>query len=1555
MGLLKKYCFVLSALVMFKQVSGQTNAPNTSTKVGSTGITPYKPSAYAGGDSTPVNFIKTWQPLQPYAVKSDVTSETDATKVSRTTQYIDGLGRLLQTVGWQGSPSMKDIVAPSVYDSIGREQYKFLPYATTATDGAFKTNPFNDQATFYGATYPGQQPAYTDEQVYYSKSIFERSGLNRVQKSFAPGNSWAGSEGGTEHAIQMQYNVNTVSDSVRIWTIANDSLTYSGADTGRNIPSTSTTYSAGQLYKNITIDEKGNFVIEYKDKNGHVVLKKVQIASSPGNAHIGWLCTYYVYDDFGNLRFVIPPKAVAIFLANATWTLSTEIINELVFRYEYDGRFRMKAKKVPGAGWVYMIYDRRDRLVFTQDANMRGSYQWMYTLYDGLNRPVQTGMVVINISTTYLQTVVNNNTGNYSASSVTTLGSFAPSIPAYLEISTRQVGRPTYHATNTIDIIAEFSSESTAEFVGEILGASTGAFSNTVSVMDNPIPSGTSPIALTYSYYDDYSVTSKSYSTSDNSKLGIGANAYGDSIPATKSNHTRGSATVTRVRVIENPSDLTLGAWMETASFYDDKGRVIQTNADNYEGGLDIATNRYDFTGKVICNYLIHTNPADSANIIRVRTNMDYDHAGRLLTVTKQVNDNDSTKRITVRNSYDAMGQLLRKRLGQKSMTDTSTLNNEDYYYNIRGWLKGMNWSYGASSGPTTSQMNTSSNKWFAMDLSYDWGFGSNEFNGNIAGQRWMSAGDGEERAFGYGYDAANRLLFADFNQKFGSWAKSSGSYGIDFSVKMGDGLTAGSAYDANGNILAMRQLGLKLNASSVIDKLAYTYNTNSNKLADVSDSLTTDQQLGDFTNRNTSGADYGYDDNGNLLKDRNKDIGGVSTNGITYNHLNLPYKITVTGKGTITYIYDATGNKLEKITKDTVVANKTIKTDYLNGFVYENNTLKFFGHEEGRIRMNHAVTLTNPTVFNYDYFVKDHLGNTRVVLTDEQQIDPYPAVSLESGALTTDTFYYKINTANIVANPASLPSTYQNNNGNPPYNTNPNINTTATSAYMYKLNGSTGDKTGLGVTLKVMVGDNVAIYGKSFWHGSSPNNSYTTVVNDLLTALANTSAVVGAGKGATAAALTGSAVTPSEVSTFLSTKPTASGRPNAYINWILFDEQFRPVSSSSGFDPVNTSADALKSHSQSVSISKNGYLYVYVSNESNQDVFFDNLQVIHTRGPLLEETTYSPWGNTLVGISSKAAGKLENRYKFNGYEQQSNEFSDGSGLEWYDYKHRFYDNQIGRFFSADALADKYPYYSPYQFAGNEPTRAIDIDGLEPWYTIDGNRAISGGPYREEYMNKLGLYSAAQMVSKMNAGNSQSAGPVFKQDNRSADQIQQGKGIADNNQRLNKMYDPNSQEAQSFGIVAGMGAAASAYLPGLAVEMGIARLAEGSVWGMNALQRGFTIEKMLGGDLPNGFPIIDKVKDGVATSIKSIDVTLSSYNKGNGLLNTLNGYINKLSDFTKGSRGGVTFEQGVDFTSKSLEVAIQPGKASLAQWEQISQAMKNAKNAGIDFKLQFIR
>jgi RHS repeat-associated protein len=93
----------------------------------------------------------------------------------------------------------------------------------------------------------------------------------------------------------------------------------------------------------------------------------------------------------------------------------------------------------------------------------------------------------------------------------------------------------------------------------------------------------------------------------------------------------------------------------------------------------------------------------------------------------------------------------------------------------------------------------------------------------------------------------------------------------------------------------------------------------------------------------------------------------------------------------------------------------------------------------------------------------------------------------------------------------------------------------------------------------------------------------------------------------------------------------------------------------------------------------------------------------------------YYPFGLIMAGISTKAAGGVKNKYKFGGKELQSNEFSDNSGLEAYDFGARNYGQQIGRWWTCDPKADKLVQWSPYTYCVNNPIIFFDPNGEYPY------------------------------------------------------------------------------------------------------------------------------------------------------------------------------------------------------------------------------------------------
>ena len=268
-------------------------------------------------------------------------------------------------------------------------------------------------------------------------------------------------------------------------------------------------------------------------------------------------------------------------------------------------------------------------------------------------------------------------------------------------------------------------------------------------------------------------------------------------------------------------------------------------------------------------------------------------------------------------------------------------------------------------------------------------------------------------------------------------------------------------------------------------------------------------------------------------------------------------------------------------------------------------------------------------------------------------------------------------------------------------------------------------------------------------------------------------------------------------------------------------------------------------------------------------------------------------------------------------------------------------------------MARGYEYNSTYAFAENKVTSGIDMEGLEQWYTTDGSLAGASGPYSSKLMNKVGLYTIDQLQAKAK----QKRALAQLTDGTSVTPKKSAQLLCNCALHQAKRGDPHMYLGYSMGtqIRDGMAMMTGDALVGYALK-GLGSLAKGrTVWRLNRFERGRRIESKLGENLGWNFPTIDKLQGGVATSIKSLDLTAKSYQKGNTLFNTLKKYINKVDDFTGANWGGRNIQEGVDFSTKAIELGVQPGKATIGQWEQIAKAMDLAKEKGIEFTLKFIK
>lgn len=624
---------------------------------------------------------------------------------------------------------------------------------------------------------------------------------------------------------------------------------------------------------------------------------------------------------------------------------------------------------------------------------------------------------------------------------------------------------------------------------------------------------------------------------------------------------------------------------------------------------------------------------------------------------------------LLLENEYNELGELVTKKLHSEN-NGSSFMQHVDYRYNIRGWLARIN------NADLNNNPDGGPRDYFGMEFGYDNDLGVGEYdpqyNGNISATKWSAnlglaspfVDEPTERAYAFRYDPLNRMESALHFKKAGLWEPV---------VSFGEE----AEYDLNGNILSLNRYN---KYGRTLDALSYDYA--GNKLLSVTDEGIPDAS---FKDGNTDGDDFTYDSNGNLVTDLNKGM------DIGYDrYLNFTASATMSDGRSTKYIYNAEGIKLGEENYKPGSETPDSKVAFIGPFVYENDTLKYIQHNEGRI----VVPGPASEPLEYQYQMKDHLGNVRLTFTTKQEADTLKATMEDTGEAS-------------YANPRVQEMAVFNNLFETEIrNVSQWLNHTSNSnGYAVYLDGSDERTIGPYTMLKVYPGDTVSIdvYGKFEKSGSHSAKSVAAMLAALATPIQTAAAKFEVGTGI---------ITPSfneALALFLGNKSVDDDIPAAYVNYILFDEHLSPVDlgfdrmeEPAGFDPGTENTVDFDRMTLNRVIDFTGYIYVYTSNETpGTKAYFDDLIIAIKRSPVVQFEDYYPFGLSMSGTAFS-----RDNDKYTGMVS-----TEGAGLK--DIGFRQYDPALGRFHAVDPLAELQSDNSTYHYANNNPVNKTDVLGLE--------------------------------------------------------------------------------------------------------------------------------------------------------------------------------------------------------------------------------------------------
>lgn len=597
------------------------------------------------------------------------------------TVYYDDSGKKEQAVMLQGSPSKKDQVGVVVYDEVGRRNIDYMPIVYNSTDGQYKSNPLiGGGGTYSGSPhyqfYHGSFPNIATDESPFARTEFEKSPLARTTESggygaaFQP-NLTTPSQGKT---TKMSYATNADDEVLQLFA------------QGSQLIISSVYFPSGTLNVNTITNPDNVIVKEYYNNKGQKILQR----SQANTAATLWADTYYVYDDVGNMIFIIPPqlseelsadytsapvtggingnfasenttiplgssqttgytywqrasvtvpagftalpgfyiRPVANLVGNLS-VVNSDIVELYAFQKAYDNLNRLIASKSPGADWEYFVYDRRGHLVLSQDGNQRSRNEWTFTKYDIQDRPVMTGLVTSTSSLDQIRSTV-----------------------ASQAVIHEDRGSAVFHYTN------------------------------------NAYPSVSDPNAyLAITYYDDIQTVPEAYAEIEEAELLEELTSQTIQEMMNTSNN-KGLVVHTKRRILGTSQ------WLGTSFFYDRFHRNVFTSMKEEGTGvtafreLRVANVYDDFTDKITKQRVVSNAFQGTAGRVK---RFEYDHAGRLLKeYSSAVIGDVQPEIVTASYEYNELGEVIDKKI-HSADNGATWLQSLDYRYNIQGSLTTVN------------------------------------------------------------------------------------------------------------------------------------------------------------------------------------------------------------------------------------------------------------------------------------------------------------------------------------------------------------------------------------------------------------------------------------------------------------------------------------------------------------------------------------------------------------------------------------------------------------------------------------------------------------------------------------------------------------------------------------------------------------------------------------------------------------------------------------------------------------------------------------------------